>query len=347
MSGSSPIAPTETSKSWISDYCILSILCDEDTVELVERRASGTDHRQLVSPSPTVTPEEVFAHYNLSQTMDGPFQSVSPPNLLTMTDATKRSLGIFDRTSPVDFLKCGVIYVGEAQTEESIILANCSGSPDYNLLIAGLGDKLHLPGHRGNVAGLDTSEGAFDGKTTYQYNDGVTTLNYHITTLMPFNKIHDPLCTRKKSHIGNDYVNIVFNNSGLISGFDFYTFPSAFNYVYIVVTPEARQTFVQTRTRSKEANWFEDSWFRVQVMTREDFPDISSAAESKVVSGNALAAYVRNLALNAEEFCRVWTNRGSDEYPSSWRSRLSQIRQLRERTDKAEKAEKEKAEKGE
>lgn len=345
MSGSSPIAPTETSSSWISEYCMLTVLCDEGAVEIVERRASGTDHRQLTCPSPTATPEEVFDHYDLSQAMDGPFTSASPPTPLIMTDNAKRGLTFFDKTSPVDFLKCGIIYVGESQTQEAVILANCSGSPDYNLLVAGLGYKVSLAEHRGNTAGLDTSEYAIDGKTTHQYSDGVTTLNYHITTLMPFDK-HDPLSTRKKSHIGNDYVNIVFNNSGLVSGFDFHTFPSQFNYVYIVVTPEARQTFVQTRTRSKEAKWFEDSWFRVQVMTREDFPGISSAAETKVVSGNALAAYVRNLALNAEVFCRVWTNRGSGEYPSSWRSRLGQIRQLKDRNDKL-RLEREKAEKGE
>lgn len=338
---SSPDEPQ--SQTWISEYCMLTILCrkaegsNDGAIEVVERRCSGTDFRQLAAPSPNATPEDVFAHYNLSSAMNGPFKSTYPPALLAITDSTRRSLAIFDRTSPIDFFKCGLIYIGEKQTEQVEILSNVSGSPDYNSLIAGLGKSISLANHRGNVAGLDTSEGVFDGSTTYQHSDGVTTLNYHITTMMPTNREHDPQCTRKKSHIGNDYVNIIFNNSGLVSKFDFNTFPSAFNYVYIVVTPEARQTFIQTRTRSLKANWYEDSWFRVQVMTREDFPDISSAAETKVVSGMALSEYVRNLALNAEVFCRVWTNRGSGEYPSSWRSRLGQIRQLRERVEKMEK----------
>lgn len=338
------------SQTWISDYCILTITHqheagnDKAMVEVTERRCSGTDVRTISDSDPTSKPEDIYEQQGISTTMDGPFKSTSVPAVLAMTDAIRRALAIFDRTSAIDFFKCGIIYVGEAQTAEAEILGNVSGSPDYNLLVSGLGDRLILPNHHGNVAGLDTSEGAFDGRITHQYCDGVSTLNYHVTTLMPTNREQDPLCTRKKSHIGNDYVNIVFNNSGLVSGFDFHTFPSAFNYVYIVVTPEARQTFIQTRTRSKTDRWFEDSWFRVQVMTREDFPDISSAAVTKVVSGAALASYVRNLALNAEVFCRVWTNRGSGEYPSSWRSRLGQIRVLRERTAKMER---EKAEKGE
>ena len=344
-----------TSQTWISEYCMLTLSSQQEdgggnaVVEVIERRASGTDFYLLPCPTDAITPEELFVQLGLADVMNGPFTSAAYPSLLSMTDATKRALGIFDRTSVVDFFKCGVIYIGEGQTEEGRILRNVIGSPDYMILVESLGTKIRLPGHRGNVAGLDTSEGAFDGTYTYQYTDGgVTTLNYHVTTRMPVSE-HDPLCTRKKSHIGNDYVNIVFNNSGLVSGFDFHTFPSAFNYVYIVITPEARQTLIQTRTRSQQdPRWYEDSWFKVQLMTREDFPDISSAAETKVVSGEALAAYVRNLALNAEVFCRVWTNRGSGEYPSSWRSRLGQIRQLKDRVEKIEreKAEKEKLDKG-
>ncbi len=36
---------------------------------------------------------------------------------------------------------------------------------------------------------------------------------YHVATLMP-NKESDPNCNAKKLHIGNDYVTIVYNDSG-------------------------------------------------------------------------------------------------------------------------------------
>lgn len=321
-------------QTWVSEYCILTIKCYLDTglVEITERRCSGTDesHFMYAGDEP-LSPDLVFSQH-FSKTINGPFQSDLEVCILPTTDATRRALGIFDRISSIDFFKAGVIYVGENQTHESEILANVSGSPDYNLFVAGLGERLRLSNCRKNVAGLDTSEGMFDGHSTVQYNNSITTLNYHVTTMMPTNRQHDPQCTRKKSHIGNDYVNIVFNNSGLEFSFD--TFPSQFNYIYILVTPEARQTFIQTRTRSHNPGWYEDSWFKVRVLVRSDFPAISSAAETMVVSGAALASYVRNLALNAEEFCRVWGNRASGEFPSSWRSRLLQIRMLRERNVK-------------
>ena len=36
---------------------------------------------------------------------------------------------------------------------------------------------------------------------------------YHVATLMP-QKDSDPKCNQKKLHIGNDYVAIVYNESG-------------------------------------------------------------------------------------------------------------------------------------
>ncbi|KAI5268175.1 hypothetical protein E4T47_07847 [Aureobasidium subglaciale] len=318
-------------QTWVSEYCILTIKChlDNGLVEITERRSSGTDESHFVYPGTDPLSPDLIYQERFASTINGNFKSDLEVVVLPITDATRRALGIFDRISPIDFFKAGVIYIGENQTHEYEILANVSGSPDYNLFIAGLGERVPLKNNRENMAGLDTSEGMFDGRSTLRHSDTITTLNYHVTTMMPTNREMDPQCTRKKSHIGNDYVNIIFNNSGL--EFDFNTFPSQFNYVYIVVVPEARQTFIQTRTRSHNPGWYEDSWFKVRVLTRHDFPDISSAAETVVVSGAALSSYVRNLALNAEEFCRVWGNRGMGELPSTWRSRWQQIKMLRER----------------
>ena len=330
LSTTSESSADPITQTWASEYCILTIKChlDNGLVEITERRSSGTDESHFVyAGSDPLTPDLIYRE-RFAAIINGNFKSDLEVVILPTNDATRRALGIFDRISPIDFFKAGVIYIGENQTREDEILANVSGSPDYNLFISGLGTRVSLANNRENMAGLDTSEGMFDGRSTLRHSDSITTLNYHVTTMMPTNRDTDPQCTRKKSHIGNDYVNIIFNNSGL--EFDFDTFPSAFNYVYIVVIPEARQTFIQTRTRLHNTGWFEDSWFKVRVLTRHDFPDISSAAETVVVSGAALSAYVRNLALNAEEFCRVWGNRGMGELPSTWRSRLQQIRMLRE-----------------
>lgn len=329
---STPVSPIETvRRTWVSEYCIVAITCHAEggEAEVVERRPSGTDESRF--PHFGQGPEAILRE-RFPNGVDGPFRQITSaePALLPINEATTRALRIFDNTNPADFFKAGVIYIGENQSDEGTILANTMGSPDYDLFIQGLGDRISLVNCRSNVAGLDTSETLLDGISTRQHQDPVTTLNYHITTMMPTNIERDPQCTFKKRHIGNDFVNIIFNNSG--RPFHFNTFPSAFNYVYIVVTPEARQTFIQTRTRLRDPGWFDASWFKVKVQTREDFPNISSSAETKVVSGAVLAAYVRSLVLNAEVFCRVWANKDTGgEYPSTWRSRLGQIRQLRER----------------
>jgi hypothetical protein len=162
------------------------------------------------------------------------------------------------------------------------------------------------------------------------WNNEVTELVYHVTTMMPAS-VHDDemaVTAKKKRHTGNDYVNIVFNNSG--EPFRFDMFPSAFNYVYIVITPSVRTTFLQTRTHTMQTP-VADRFYRVEVMTRDDFPGISSASEPKMISGASLPRYVRNLALNACIFAEVWVNKDVQDYRSSWRERLSQIRRLRDR----------------
>jgi hypothetical protein len=144
---------------------------------------------------------------------------------------------------------------------------------------------------------------------------------------MPTNLKHDPLCTQKKKHIGNDFVNIIFNDSGFPFRFD--TFPSDFNYVNIVIAPESRASFVATRQRTSKD--IEDSFYKVQVQSKPGFPEISSASETKIVSLKALPDFIRLLALNASFFSHIWANRDGGEHISSWGNRLREINRLREK----------------
>jgi len=348
----SPSPVHVSGSSWVSTYAMVTIesAMDKTVTKVVERRASGTDEWTILNPAHSDAETLFRTHFEGG--IDGPLPSDGRVEFLPETDASDRTLALLDRVSAVDFLKAGVVYIGEKQTSEKEILSNVMGSPDYILMVKGLGSRLKLQGLKQNTAGLDTSEAQTDGSYTIWHREEVTALIYHITTIMPTNTTIDADCIRKKAHIGNDYVNIVFNNSG--GPFNFDTFPSAFNFVYILVTPEARATFIETRTRKRtsqteqttssnpdsserEPGWYHKAWFKVQVVTRADFPTISSAAQTKVVSGRVLAQYVRNLALNACVFCNVWANRetaaggGTGEYPSSWRARLVQLRRLRER----------------
>lgn len=252
-------------------------------------------------------------------------------------DAVSRSIRVFDLNSTVDGHKVGVIYIGENQTDEVEILANTSGSPEYNEFLRGLGILVTLKGASFNTQGLDRNDDR-DGQYTYCWRDRVTEIVFHITTLMPTDLEHYPRSDLKKRHIGNDFVNIIFNDSG--HPFNFNTFPSDFNYVYIVITPNPRRSWMGSRTAAdKRKRSMEDNgalppammpFFTVQVMSKPGFPEISPAAEPKTVSLKALPTFVRLIALNASVFSHVWANRGG-EHVGSWRARLRAIRTLRER----------------
>lgn len=246
------------------------------------------------------------------------------PILLPDDEKVQRHINVFDRTPTVDFHKIGVIYVGAGQTEEREILSNTMGSPDFTDFVDGLGELVRLKGTDLNTGGLDHEED-FDGEFAYFWRDRTTEIVFHVTTMMPTRE-EDPLCTYKKRHIGNDFVNIIFNNSGL--PWRFGTIPSQFNFVSIVISPEARSSFVSSRllTRGPDDKVF----YRVQVCCRDGFTDISPAQEPKMVSAKSLPSFVRNIALNASVYSHVF-NEGGGEHISNPRHRLRSIKQLRER----------------
>jgi hypothetical protein len=241
-------------------------------------------------------------------------------------DAINRAIRLFDHSSTVDGHKAGIIYIGEGQTKEVEILANSSGSTDYVEFLNGLGTLTRLKGATFNTQGLDRQYDT-DGKYTFCWRDRTSEIVFHVTTQMPTDLERDPQCTMKKRHIGNDFINIIFNDSGLPFRFD--TFPSDFNFVNIVITPESRASFVATRQRTPLD--VRESFYKVQVMSKPGFPEISPASETKIVSLDALPDFIRLLALNASYFSGVWANREGGEHISPWRHRLREIARLREK----------------
>jgi len=247
------------------------------------------------------------------------------PTLLPDDSRTQLALDVFDRIPVVDFHKIGVVYVGAGQSQEQEILRNVMGSTDYTEFVTGLGNLVSLKDTKINTGGLDTEFNS-DGEFAIFWSDRITEIIFHVTTMMPVNLDYDPQCTMKKSHIGNDFVNIIFNNSGIPYAFD--TIPAQFNFVNIIISPEARAGFVTTRLKDSD---MDKQFYRVELQGKPGIPAISPAAETKVISGKSLPAFVRNLALNASVFAHVH-NEGGGEHISMWRHRLRNINQLRERT---------------
>ncbi|KAI9802018.1 MAG: hypothetical protein M1825_003074 [Sarcosagium campestre] len=336
-------------KSWLVGLSILTVETAVKTglSQLTKRQPSATTYSTYRStPAPRPQHQIPLSSQTVTDAQDEASRIVVLPNHILLQlvsssskiperlrpiplpeeDATQRALNTFDRNSTVDGHKVGIIYMGEDQTSESEILANTIGSADYTDFLSGLGNLVRLKGAQFNTQGLDR-ENDMDGKFAICWRDRVTEIVFHVTTMMPTDLEHDARCINKKRHTGNDFVNIIFNDSGHPFRFD--TFPSDFNSVNIVITPESRASFTATHAR----DWLstEKQFYKVQVMSKLHFPKISPAAGTKVVSGKSLPVFVRLLALNASVFSLVWSNREGGEHISSWRNRLREIMKLRER----------------
>jgi hypothetical protein len=348
-------------KSWLVGLSVVTVETAVNTglTHVTKRQISGTTYLKCYQQIPEPPPHQVAMPTDTSSTLHGPESrinvfpnhlllqlttSIAPtpmplePVALPEENAVRRALETLDRSDTLDGYRIGVIFIGNGQTKEGEILANTHGSKAFDRFVEGLGTKVQLKGAIFNTQGLDRSSDT-DGTHTYAWRDRIVEIVYHIPTMMPTNLEDDPQCTNKKRHIGNNFVNIIWNESGLPYKFD--TFPSQFNSVNILITPENK--LVATEAESKtdgtsittenEDNENPSDSFRclIQTLTKSSMPRISPAAVMKLLPLDNLPALARQLALNSAIFSNVWEHRQDGEYVSSWRNRLRQIVQLRER----------------
>ncbi|OKL63116.1 hypothetical protein UA08_01399 [Talaromyces atroroseus] len=336
------------SKSWIVGMSIVTVetAVVSGLTQVTKRMASGTtyvEYRQRTAPvlphqvpptpdslsrSDSSSRTAILPSHVLLQMMTTAFPTpqVSQPIPLPDDAMTRRTISLFDRNDIVDGHKVGVVFIDKDQTSEAEILANAVGSPDYEHFLNGLGTKVSIREAQFNTQGLHSD---IDGEYTYAWRDRVTEMVYHVATMMPTNLERDPMCVAKKRHIGNDFVNIIFNRSN--KPFNFETIPSQFNSINIVITPVCRiaeSDFDQNMDTTDRD--YDKLFYIVRVMSKPGLPELSPASTPKVISGKSLAAYVRILAMNASVFSLVWNLEGG-EHISSWRNRLREIKRLRGR----------------
>ena len=253
------------------------------------------------------------------------------PISLPHDEFVARALKSFDRIPTVDSHKAGIIYVGPGQTSEADFLMANSGSPDYDRFIQGLGYTVALDSTslEFNPQGLLHPR---DGTSTIAWRDRVTEVVFLIPTMMPPNPDDEPEWLHKKAHVGNCFVNIIFNNSGL--HWDFERLRSQLNYINIVITPADAidDPNLSTTSEATAASPPMPQFYHVQVLTKPGFPNISAAADVKVISAVSLPRFVRVLAINANVFAQCWQTKDTDiEFPSNWRERLQHIKRLKQR----------------
>ncbi|XP_059139623.1 tuberin-like isoform X2 [Physella acuta] len=251
-------------------------------------------------------------------------QSPEIPLKVPETDKFRRTVDMLDHIYPYETHKIGVLYMGKGQaSDEKTLLSNEFGSPRYTKFIQALGEMISIEEaekDRVYLGGLNPS----DGKFTVAWQDESLRVIFHIATLMP-NKPGDTRFNNKKSHIGNDFVTIVYNDSsedyksGTISG--------QFNFVSIIIRPLDYESNAVTLI-TKEVD------FKDQLSP--DIADILGHTHTKIISDVNLPLLVRQIAVHCNLASMVLQRQQStvgcpEVFASNWLERLRQIKLLKQR----------------
>ncbi|BGP06919.1 Tuberous sclerosis 2-like protein [Rhodotorula toruloides] len=319
----------------------------EENAVVDAANAAARDVRQVTIESGVLTADPSFFTVQLSSFphVDARMRPLLVPN----DPASQRAVTMLDTIPIVDFHKVGVLYAGQGQTNELDILANTHGSKAYTEFVSGLGTLVRTKGSRDlniYIGGLD-QETDIDGKWTYCWDDDISQMVFHVATLMPTNRETDPQCTLKKRHIGNDFIKVIWNDSG--GDFAFDTLPGDFNFVNIVIqphTPAGNPWIGPGMSNNTE-------FFKVSMQLRPGMPEVGPLGTFKMVTGSSLPHVIRQLALHSNIFAQIFlasvgfeTGRPAGasgmthriEYSSNWRKRLQQIKLLKKRIAEAQQA---------
>lgn len=228
--------------------------------------------------------------------------------------ASNRAVASLDRVPIVDLYKVGIIYCAPGQNKESEILANSSGSLAYRKFLERIGVLIRLKQNRTYyVGGLDTEQD-LDGQYALAWSSKISQIIFHTITMMP-NYENDVQFASKKRHIGNNFVNIYFDESG--EDFEFDIVKSQFNFINIVITPSYTEALDRQR------------YWKVRAYRKPGMKNTLAAYEVKVVSEDNLALFVRNLAFKASQYAAIHSQ--GAEFMDNWVYRLQLISTLRER----------------
>ncbi|XP_045142049.1 tuberin isoform X3 [Echinops telfairi] len=242
------------------------------------------------------------------------FGDESNKPILLPNESFERSVQLLDQIPSYDTHKIAVLYVGEGQSNSELaVLSNEHGSYRYTEFLTGLGKLIELKDCQPDkvyLGGLDV--GGEDGQFTYCWHDDIMQAVFHIATLMP-TKDGDRHRCDKKRHLGNDFVSIVYNDSG--EDFKLGTIKGQFNFVHVMITP-----------LDYECNL-------VSLQCRRDMEGLVDTSVAKIVSDCNLPFVARQMALHANMASQVHHSRSNptDVYPSKWIARLRHIKRLRHR----------------
>ncbi|XP_036829665.1 tuberin isoform X2 [Oncorhynchus mykiss] len=281
-----------------------------------ERIGGDTYHTTRPGPTNTEKTSGLSPSFVFLQLYHSPFfgNEANKPLLLPKSQLIDRAVKVLDQMPPYDTHKIGVVFVGAGQVfNEVSILSNEYGSNRYAGFLTGLGKLIHLKDCDPDqifLGGLD--QYGDDGEFTYCWHDDIMQAIFHIATLMP-NRDSDKGCCNKKRHIGNDFVMVVYNDSG--EEYKLGTIKGQFNFVEVIIKPLDYGSNLVT------------------LQCRKDLEGLVDTSVVKIVSDQNLPLLVRQMALHANMASLVHQYRAnpSDAYASKWLARLRHIKRLRTR----------------
>ncbi|KAI8984457.1 hypothetical protein BDF20DRAFT_911553 [Mycotypha africana] len=209
-----------------------------------------------------------FIHYN--HLKNGSFQ------MLNKSPGLYRDLRGLDRKHGRETMKIALIYVAAGQEDERSILQNNQGSEKYDKFVSSLGWDIDIASHTGYLGGLERN--ATNGSRASYYCSATLEIIYHDVTKMPTDP-SDPKQLKKKRHIGNDHVHIVWNEHNRDYRVD--TIGGDFGNAQIIITP------------------LPNDMYRIQVYRDAKIPYFGLLFNKMVVSGSILGPLVRSTAINA------------------------------------------------
>ncbi|ORZ14187.1 hypothetical protein BCR42DRAFT_393825 [Absidia repens] len=211
---------------------------------------------------------------NFNHLKDGSFQ------MLNKTSALYRDLRGLDRKPGRETMKIGVVYVGPEQEDEQSILHNTEGSPKYDAFVDSLGWEVDIATHTGYLGGLERN--LTNGTKATYYCSSTVEIMFHDVTKMPTDA-HDTKQLKKKRHIGNDHVHIVWNEHN--RDYRVGTIGGDFGNVQIVVTP------------------LPDGLYSIQLYRDSKLPYFGPLFDEMMVSRATLGPLVRATAIGAFRTC--------------------------------------------
>ncbi|KAI9252129.1 hypothetical protein BY458DRAFT_359294 [Sporodiniella umbellata] len=207
---------------------------------------------------------------NYDHLKDGYFQ------ILNKSPGLYRDIRGLDRKHGRETMKIGLIYVRNGQEDEQAILQNNQGSERYKAFVNSLGWEVDVATHPGYLGGLEKN--LTNGSKATYYCSSTLEMIFHDVTKMPTDS-SDPKQLKKKRHIGNDHVHIVWNEHEREYRTD--TIGGDFGNAQIIVKP------------------LPNNLYFIQIHRDSKVPYFGPLYDKMIVSHASLGPLVRSTAIDA------------------------------------------------